>query len=491
MNTKQKKKLLRFIKQLDQYRGRHTELVSVYVPQGYEIIKIIQHLQEEQGTASNIKDKTNRNNVIDSLERMIRHLRLYKKTPDNGLAVFAGNISDKENKVDIEVFSIEPPEPLQLRTYRCDQTFLLDPLKDMIEERDVYGLIVVDNREGNIGILKGTMIKEIKSFTSDVPGKTTKGGQCLIFGSLIELNNKDKVKIEDLKVGDKIKSYNFDKKKFEDSKIIDKWEVEKNEFYVINNNLKCSKDHLIFLEDGSTKSAEELNKNDIILNDKAEEVKIKSIKRVNKKTKMIDISVKNQNFIADCVLVHNSQQRYARIREIAAKEFHKKIAEVANKEFLEMKNLKGILLGGPGPTKETFLNENVLNNEVKKKILAVKDLSYTGDFGLKELVEKSNDVLSQQSSIKEKELLDKFFTLLAKSPKKVVYGKEKTLKALEMSAVDILIISDDLDDIFIDEVEEKAAVFGTQVEIVSSETELGNQLKELGGIAGILRFEVY
>ena len=491
MNTKQKKKLLRFIKQLDQYRGRHTELVSVYVPQGYEIIKIIQHLQEEQGTASNIKDKTDRNNVIDSLERMIRHLRLFKQTPQNGLAVFAGNISDKENKVDIEVFSIEPPEPLQLRTYRCDQTFLLDPLKDMIEERDVYGLIVVDNREGNIGILKGTMIKEIKSFTSDVPGKTTKGGQCLIFGSLIELNNKNKVKIEDLKVGDKIKSYNFDKKKFEDSEIIDKWEVEKNEFYVINNNLKCSKDHLIFLEDGSTKSAEELNKNDIILNDKAEEVKIKSIKRVNKKTKMIDISVKNQNFIADCVLVHNSQQRYARIREIAAKEFHKKIAEVANKEFLEMKNLKGILLGGPGPTKETFLNENVLNNEIRKKILAIKDLSYTGDFGLKELVEKSNDVLSEQSSIKEKELLDKFFTLLAKFPKKVVYGKEKTLRALDMSAVDIVIISDDMDDIFIDEVEEKAVTFGTQVEVVSSETELGNQLKELGGIAGILRFEVY
>jgi len=363
MNTKQKKKLLRFIKQLDQYRGRHTELVSVYVPQGYEIIKIIQHLQEEQGTASNIKDKTNRNNVIDSLERMIRHLRLFKQTPPNGLAVFAGNISEKENKVNIEIFSIEPPEPLQLRTYRCDQTFLLDPLKEMIEEKDVYGLIVLDNREGNIGILKGTMIREIKNMTSDVPGKTTKGGQ--------------------------------------------------------------------------------------------------------------------------------SQQRYARIREIAAKDFHKKIAEVANKEFLEMKNLKGILLGGPGPTKETFLNENVLNNEIRKKILAVKDLSYTGDFGLKELVEKSNDVLSQQSSIKEKELLDKFFTLLAKSPKKVVYGKEKTLRDLDMSAVDIVIISDDLDDIFIDEVEEKAVAFGTQVEIVSSETELGNQLKELGGIAGILRFEVY
>jgi len=363
MNTKQKKKLLRFIKELGSHRGRHTELVSIYVPQGYDIIKIIQHVQTEQGTSNNIKDKTTRNHVIDSLERIVRHLRLFKKTPENGLAVFSGNISDKENKADIQVFSMEPPEPLQIRTYRCDQSFLLDPLKDMIEEKDVYGLIVIDNRESNVGILKGTLIKEIKRLTSDVPGKTTKGGF--------------------------------------------------------------------------------------------------------------------------------SQQRYARIRELAAKDFHKRIAEVANKEFLEMKNLKGVLIGGPGPTKETFLDGGYLNNEINKKVLGIRDLSYTGDFGLKELVEKSKDILSEQSSVKEKKLLDKFFTLLAKEHKKVVYGKEKTLKALEMSAVDILILSDDLEDEFVDNIEEKALEYGTTVEIVSSETESGNQLKELGSIAGILRFEVH
>ena len=363
MNTKQRKKLLRFIRELDQYRGRHTELVSIYIPQGYDIIKIIQHVQQEQGTASNIKDKTNRNNVIDSLEKIVRHLRLFKKTPENGLAVFAGNISDKENKTNIQVFSIEPPEPIQLRTYRCDQTFLLDPLKDMIEEKDIYGLIVIDNREGNIGTLKGTMIKEIKRLTSDVPGKTTKGGY--------------------------------------------------------------------------------------------------------------------------------SQQRYARIRELAAKDFHKKIAEVANKEFLTMEHLKGVIVGGPGPTKETFLDGGYLNNEIKKKILGVKDLSYTGEFGLKELVEKRKDLLAEQASVKEKELLDRFFTLLAKDSRKVVYGKEKTLKALDMSAVEILILSDDLDDNLVEDLEIKAVDYGTAVEVVSSETEMGNQLKELGSIAGILRFEVY
>ncbi len=40
---------------------------------------------------------------------------------------------------------------------------------------------------------------------------------------------------------------------------------------------------------------------------------------------MIDISVKNQNFIANCLIVHNSAQRFARIREGAAKEFYKRV----------------------------------------------------------------------------------------------------------------------------------------------------------------------
>ena len=82
--------------ELKQYRGRHTEFVTVYIPIGYDIIKIIQHLAQEQGTASNIKDKTTRLNVQDALERMIRHLRLYPRTPPNGLAAFSGNIASQE-----------------------------------------------------------------------------------------------------------------------------------------------------------------------------------------------------------------------------------------------------------------------------------------------------------------------------------------------------------------------------------------------------------
>ena len=67
----------------------------MYIPAGYDLNKIINHIAQEQGTASNIKDKNTRQNVIDSLERMIRHLRLFGKTPENGLAVFSGNASER------------------------------------------------------------------------------------------------------------------------------------------------------------------------------------------------------------------------------------------------------------------------------------------------------------------------------------------------------------------------------------------------------------
>ena len=93
LSAKQQHDLKKFVKELEQYKGRHTELVTIYVPAGYELVKIIQQLQQEQGTATNIKSASTRKNVTDALERMVQHLRLFKKTPENGLAVFSGNIA--------------------------------------------------------------------------------------------------------------------------------------------------------------------------------------------------------------------------------------------------------------------------------------------------------------------------------------------------------------------------------------------------------------
>lgn len=358
----QKHKLKRFVRTLDLIRGRHTELVSVYVPAGYDIIKIIQHLAQEQGTASNIKDKTTRTHVIDSLERMIRHLRLFKATPENGLAAFAGNAADREDKTDIQVWSIEPPQPINIRMYRCDQVFHLEILKEMLEHQECYGLIVLDRREANIGLLKGTKIIESVEMTSGVPGKVKAGGQ--------------------------------------------------------------------------------------------------------------------------------SAARYARIRDEAIKEFMNRINNAAMKEFLGQKNLKGILLGGPGNVKDELVNDGYLNRQLADKIVSTQDLSYTGEFGLRELVERSQEILAKEAIAEERAVMEKFFKFLATKPQMVAYGKDEVEKAIQLNAVDKVLISESMDDATADKFEDAAEQSGAQVQYISIDTTEGVQLKELGGIAAFLRYQL-
>ncbi|MFA5084571.1 MAG: peptide chain release factor aRF-1, partial [Candidatus Paceibacterota bacterium] len=170
-------KLKELLMELEGYRGRHTELVTIYAPAGSNINQIATQIMSEQSTAQNIKSKTTKNNVIDALERILRYLRLYKKIPENGLAVFCGNVSENEGQNDIKIWAVEPINPLKVRFYRCDQVFVLDPLKEMLEVEEVFGLVVVDRKEASFGVLEGKNIKLIRHITSGLPGKFKAGGQ--------------------------------------------------------------------------------------------------------------------------------------------------------------------------------------------------------------------------------------------------------------------------------------------------------------------------
>ena len=108
LTEKQKHELKKFIKELESFRGSHTELVSVYIPSGYDITKIIQHLEQEKGTASNIKSTSTRKNVISALERMTQHLRLFKQTSPYGFAACTVNVAQRDGQEDYNVWSIDP-----------------------------------------------------------------------------------------------------------------------------------------------------------------------------------------------------------------------------------------------------------------------------------------------------------------------------------------------------------------------------------------------
>jgi peptide chain release factor subunit 1 len=177
MTDKAQYKLKKLIKTLDSKKGRHTELVTVHIPSGYPLNEITTLLKQEQSTAANIKSKSVRKNVTTALEKIQRHLGLYKETPENGLALFCGNVSEKEGGIDIELWAIEPPEKLKNRIYWCDQTFITDPLKEMVREKEIYGLVCLDRSEADIATLKGKKINPLIHFESIVPGKTRAGGQ--------------------------------------------------------------------------------------------------------------------------------------------------------------------------------------------------------------------------------------------------------------------------------------------------------------------------
>jgi len=175
--AKEKLKLKKLVKELEKIKGMHTELVTVYVPADYNIYEMVSTLKTEQNTAANIKSKSVRKNVMSALEKIIAHLALYRKTPENGLAVFSGNMAEREGVADIRIWPVEPPEPLRTKLYWCSQQFDLRPLQDMVSEKEVYGIICLDRSEADVALLKGRKIESIVHMESIVPGKSRAGGQ--------------------------------------------------------------------------------------------------------------------------------------------------------------------------------------------------------------------------------------------------------------------------------------------------------------------------
>jgi peptide subunit release factor 1 (eRF1)/transcriptional regulator with XRE-family HTH domain len=173
------------LRKLEGFRGSGTELISVYIPSGSPIHEMGNKLREEMSQASNIKSKSTKLNVLGALEKVMNYLKIYRKTPPNGIAVFAGNVSDNAAKVDIELFAVEPPEPLNIGAYRCDSRFFLEPLQAQLGAVDAYGVVVLDGREATVAIVKGTNITIIKKLNSTAHAKIRKGGQCLAAGTLL------------------------------------------------------------------------------------------------------------------------------------------------------------------------------------------------------------------------------------------------------------------------------------------------------------------
>jgi len=142
-----------------------------------------------------------------------------------------------------------------------------------------------------------------------------------------------------------------------------------------------------------------------------------------------------------------SQHRFERMIEHAAHEFFVKIAEMAGELFLPRKEqLKGILLGGPGATKEYFYKAAYLQYELQQKVVQpLFDTGYTDEYGLKELVEKATQTLHGLELTEEKRIIQRLLNEIRKAETGLAaYGPYDVNHALEIGAVDTLLISEGL-----------------------------------------------
>ena len=177
-SDKQKYEYRKVIEELDDYRGSGTQLVTIYVPPDKQISDVVAHVTPEHSEASNIKSKDTRTNVQDALKSIKDRLKYYQNPPENGMVLFSGAVDTGGGRTDMVTKVLEdPPEPIQSFRYHCDSEFLTEPLAEMLGDKGLFGLIVLDRREANVGWLRGKRVEPVKSTTSLVPGKQKKGGQ--------------------------------------------------------------------------------------------------------------------------------------------------------------------------------------------------------------------------------------------------------------------------------------------------------------------------
>ncbi|KAJ2789787.1 translation termination factor eRF1, partial [Coemansia helicoidea] len=104
-------------------------------------------------------------------------LKLYTKTPPNGLVVFCGTIltdEGKEKKVNID---FEPFKPINTSLYLCDNKFHVEALSELLQADSRFGFIVVDGNGCLFGSLCGSSREVLHQFTVELPKKHGRGGQ--------------------------------------------------------------------------------------------------------------------------------------------------------------------------------------------------------------------------------------------------------------------------------------------------------------------------
>jgi peptide chain release factor subunit 1 len=142
-----------------------------------------------------------------------------------------------------------------------------------------------------------------------------------------------------------------------------------------------------------------------------------------------------------------SANRFARIREEKRGHYVTRVAELAAQNFItnSMPNVKGIIMAGSADFKTVIQNSGAFDKRLTPVIIATYDVSYGFENGLNQAITQSQDALANVRFVEERKLVQKFFEDISLDTGMIVFGVVDTMKALEMSALEKLLLYDEIE----------------------------------------------
>ncbi len=142
-----------------------------------------------------------------------------------------------------------------------------------------------------------------------------------------------------------------------------------------------------------------------------------------------------------------SALRFARLRTEKRHNYVRKVAEVAVQCFItnDRVNVAGLVLAGSADFKTELRTSDMFDQRLAAKVLKVVDVSYGGENGFNQAIDMSAEVLQGVRFIEEKRLLERYFAEISQDTGLVVFGTDETLRAMEMGAVERLIVFENCD----------------------------------------------
>jgi len=163
-----------------------------------------------------------------------------------------------------------------------------------------------------------------------------------------------------------------------------------------------------------------------------------------------------------------SALRFSRIREEKRHNYVRKVAELAVQHFIanDNVNISGLVLAGSADFKTELSLSDLFDLRLAAKVIKVVDVSYGGENGFNQVrrtilvpalylpicmcravqaIELAAESLADVKFVQEKKLIQKYFDEISQDSGKYCFGIADSLKALELGAVETLIVWENLD----------------------------------------------